>query len=48
METPHQDDFKKNIDNETGKIIENNFSYNSLNSGNFLKINELKKIILNL
>ena len=40
--------FKKNIDNETGKIIENNFSYNSLNSGNFLKINELKKIILNL
>lgn len=40
--------FIKNSQLEKGRLLKSNFSYNSLNAGNFLKLSELKSIISNL
>lgn len=48
LENKYIKNFRKNSNGETGKLVKNNFSYNSLSAGNFLSSSELKKLILKL
>ena len=48
LENKYIKNFKKNSKGEIGKLLENNFSYNSLSAGNFLSSTELKKLVAKL
>ena len=37
--------FKKNLNNEVGKFVKPNFSYESGNNPEFLNIKEIKKLL---